>query len=69
MALLRPGFSALWRGSLAVWYSRKAGRSHAGNKKSGVVKVSMPVYRVNKMGVMTERSDADIAKLKQTAAR
>jgi streptogramin lyase len=39
------------------------------DERSGVLKVSMPVYRVNKMGVMAERSEADIAKLKQTAAR
>ena len=36
---------------------------------SGVLKVTTPVYRQNQMAVMTMRSDADIAKLKQTAAR
>ena len=39
------------------------------DERSGVLKVSMPVYRVNKMGVMTMRSEEDIAKLKQTAAK
>ena len=34
----------------------------------GVLKISMPVYRVNAMVVLTIRSDADIAKLKQQVA-
>jgi streptogramin lyase len=38
------------------------------DERSGVLKVSMPVYRTNQMGVMTTRSDADIAKLKQQVA-
>jgi virginiamycin B lyase len=38
------------------------------DERSGVLKVSMPVYRTNQMGVMTERSEADIAKLKQQVA-
>jgi streptogramin lyase len=39
------------------------------DERSGVLKVSMPVYRNNQMGVMTERSDAEIAALKATAAK
>jgi streptogramin lyase len=39
------------------------------DERSGVLKVSMPVYRVNQMGVMTMRSEEDIEKLKQTAAK
>ena len=38
------------------------------DEHSGVLKISMPVYRVNAMGVLTIRSDADIAKLKQQVA-
>jgi hypothetical protein len=38
------------------------------DEHSGVLKITMPVYRVNAMGVMTIRSDADIAKLKQQVA-
>jgi streptogramin lyase len=38
------------------------------DERSGVLKVSMPVYRTNQMGVMAERSEADIAKLKAQAA-
>jgi virginiamycin B lyase len=38
------------------------------DERSGVTKVSMPVYRTNQMGIMTERSEADIAKLKQQVA-
>jgi virginiamycin B lyase len=38
------------------------------DERSGVLKISMPVYRTNQMGVMTERSEADIAKLKQQVA-
>jgi streptogramin lyase len=38
------------------------------DERSGVLKVSMPVYRTNQMGVMTTRSEADIAKLKQQVA-
>jgi virginiamycin B lyase len=37
--------------------------------RNGVVKVTTPVYRQNQMAVMTMRSDADIARLKQAAAR
>jgi len=39
------------------------------DERSGVLKVSMPVYRNNQMGVMTARSEADIAALKATAAK
>ena len=39
------------------------------DEHSGSLKISMPVYRTNQMGIMVERSDADIAKLKQTAAK
>ena len=39
------------------------------DEHSGVLKVSMPVYRTNQMGVMQPRSEEDIAKLKQTAAK
>lgn len=39
------------------------------DERGGALKVSMPVYRTNQMGVMTARSEADIAKLKQTAAK
>jgi virginiamycin B lyase len=38
------------------------------DERSGVTKISMPVYRTNQMGIMTLRSDADIAKLKQQVA-
>jgi streptogramin lyase len=38
------------------------------DERSGSLKVVMPVYRVNAMGVMTIRSEEDIAKLKQMAA-
>jgi streptogramin lyase len=38
------------------------------DERSGVLKVSMPVYRTNQMGVMTMRSEEDIAKLKQQVA-
>jgi streptogramin lyase len=38
------------------------------DERGGALKVSMPVYRTNQMGVMTERSEADIAKLKQQVA-
>jgi len=38
------------------------------DEQGGVLKVSMPVYRTNQMGVMTMRSDEDIAKLKQQVA-
>jgi virginiamycin B lyase len=37
--------------------------------RNGVVKVTTPVYRQNQMAVMTMRSEEDIAKLRQTAAR
>ena len=39
------------------------------DERSGVLKVSMPVYRTNQMGMMTMRSEEDIAKLKQVAAK
>jgi len=39
------------------------------DERSGTLKVSMPVYRTNQMGIMTTRSEEDIAKLKQTAAK
>ena len=39
------------------------------DERSGVLKVTTPVYRQNQMAVMTMRSDADIAKLKMTAAK
>ena len=38
------------------------------DEKGGQLKVSMPVYRTNQMGVMYVRSDEDIAKLKQQAS-
>jgi len=38
------------------------------DERSGQLKVTTPVYRVNQMAVMTVRSEADIAKLKQTAS-
>ena len=37
--------------------------------RSGMTKVSMPVYRTNQMGLMYVRSEADIQKLSQTAAK
>ena len=36
-------------------------------ERDGVTKVIVPVYRDSKMGVMTVRSDADIAALKAQA--
>jgi streptogramin lyase len=39
------------------------------DERSGVLKMTTPVYRNNQMAVMTMRSEADIAKLKQTAVR
>jgi streptogramin lyase len=39
------------------------------DERSGQVKVSMPVYRTNQMGLMMIRSEDDMAKLKQTAAK
>jgi streptogramin lyase len=39
------------------------------DERSGVLKVTTPVYRQNQMAVMTMRSEEEIAKLKQTAAR
>jgi streptogramin lyase len=39
------------------------------DERSGGVKVSMPIYRTNQMGIMTMRSEEDVAKLKQTAAK
>jgi len=38
------------------------------DERSGVTKVIVPVYRTNQMGVMTLRSDADLAALKAQAA-
>jgi len=38
------------------------------DERSGQLKVSMPVYRTNQMGMMMIRSEDDMAKLKQTAA-
>jgi len=38
------------------------------DERSGYLKVVMPVYRVNAMGVMVIRSEEDMAKLKQMAA-
>jgi streptogramin lyase len=38
------------------------------DQPDGSIKVSMPVYRTNQMGLMTIRSEADIAKLKQQVA-
>jgi len=37
------------------------------DERSGTLKVSMPVYRTNQMGVMAMRSEEDIAKLKAAA--
>jgi len=39
------------------------------DERSGVLKVSMPVYRTNQMGMMIMRTEEDIAKLKQVAAK
>jgi hypothetical protein len=39
------------------------------DERSGQLKVSMPVYRTNQMGLMMIRSDEDMSKLKQTAAK
>ena len=36
-------------------------------EKDGVTKVTVPIYRDSKMGVMTLRSEADIAALKAQA--
>ena len=38
------------------------------DQADGTVKVSMPVYRTNQMGLMTVRSEADMAKLRQQVA-
>jgi streptogramin lyase len=38
------------------------------DQPDGSVKVSMPVYRTNQMGLLTIRSEADIAKLRQQVA-
>jgi streptogramin lyase len=38
------------------------------DERGGQLKISMPVYRTNQMGVFYVRSDADIAKLKQQVA-
>jgi ligand-binding sensor domain-containing protein len=39
------------------------------DERDGVTKVILPVYRTNQMGVMTLRSDADLAALKAQAGR
>ncbi len=39
------------------------------DERSGQLKVSMPVYRTNQMGLMMIRSEDDMAKLKQMAAK
>jgi hypothetical protein len=39
------------------------------DERSGVTKLSMPVYRTNQMAVMTVRSEADISALKAQASR
>lgn len=39
------------------------------DEHSGSLKVSMPVYRTNQMGLMQVRSEDDMAKLKQMAAK
>jgi len=39
------------------------------DERSGALKVSMPIYRTNQMGIMTMRSEDEIGKLKQTAAK
>jgi streptogramin lyase len=39
------------------------------DQRSGVTKVIVPVYRTNQMGVMTLRTEADLAALKAQAAR
>ena len=39
------------------------------DERNGVTQVILPVYRTNQMGVMTLRSDADLAALKAQAAR
>jgi streptogramin lyase/mono/diheme cytochrome c family protein len=44
-------------------------RHIAVDERSGVTKIIVPVYRTNQMGVMTLRSDADIAALKAQAGQ
>jgi streptogramin lyase len=39
------------------------------DERNGTTKVFMPVYRTNQMGVMTLRSEADIAAVKAQAAK
>jgi streptogramin lyase len=39
------------------------------DERSGTTKVILPVYRTNQMGVMTLRSEADLAALKAQAGR
>ena len=39
------------------------------DERSGRTKIIVPVYRTNQMGVMTLRTDADIAALKAQAAK
>jgi hypothetical protein len=39
------------------------------DQRSGRTKVIVPVYRTNQMGVMTMRTDADIAAVKAQAAK
>ena len=38
------------------------------DQPDGSIKVSMPVYRTNQMGLLTIRSEADLAKLRQQVA-
>jgi hypothetical protein len=40
----------------------------AWRSRSGTTKVILPVYRTNQMGVMTLRSEADLAALKARAS-
>jgi streptogramin lyase len=39
------------------------------DERNGVTQVILPVYRTNQMGVMTLRSDAELAALKAQAGR
>ena len=39
------------------------------DERSGITKVSMPVYRTNQMGLMYVRTEGDMQKLQQTAAK
>jgi hypothetical protein len=44
-------------------------RHIAVDERSGATKIIVPVYRTNQMGVMTLRSEADLAALKAQAGR